>query len=63
MPAFLNPEALVVESFPTDPTISARPMQTNEPGCTLQEICGDGLVARPRTYEPGCTTPDLCGTV
>jgi hypothetical protein len=43
----LNIEALKVESFPTGsaelrlvyPT-TTRPMNTNEPGCTLQELCG-----------------------
>jgi hypothetical protein len=61
MPAFtLNPEALEVESFPTDPAVSAKPMKTNEPGCTLPEICGDGGLAKPRTFEPGCTLPEIC---
>jgi hypothetical protein len=43
MPALtLNPEALVVESFPTEtPDPAARP-RTFEPGCTLPELCGTG---------------------
>jgi hypothetical protein len=65
MPArYLNPEALVVESFPTEAgrSVAARP-RTYEPGCTLPELCGTGAAAaRPRTYEPGCTLPELCGT-
>ncbi|HEX6913165.1 MAG TPA: hypothetical protein VF142_22330 [Longimicrobium sp.] len=49
MPALtLRPELLVVESFPTAsvpapgirPTTTG-PMNTNEPGCTLPELCGD----------------------
>lgn len=41
----LNVEALKVESFPTAAVelLSLRPttgMNTNEPGCTLPELCG-----------------------
>jgi hypothetical protein len=48
----LEPESLVVQSFPTAsietlafrPT-TTRPMNTNEPGCTLPELCGDTPLA------------------
>ena len=45
----LDPDALVVESFPIGSTavLAVRPttttgtgMNTNEPGCTLPELCG-----------------------
>lgn len=44
----LNIEALVVQSFPTEsaavlaasPTTTRTGMNTNEPGCTLPELCG-----------------------
>jgi hypothetical protein len=45
MPAMtLNPESLVVESFPVDERIpgTGRP-RTYEPGCTLPELCGTGV--------------------
>ncbi len=47
----LNIEALKVESFPTAPAefIAIRPtttgMNTNEPGCTLPELCGTTVLA------------------
>jgi hypothetical protein len=44
----LNVDALVVESFPIGsmavlaarPTTTGTGMNTNEPGCTLPELCG-----------------------
>ena len=44
----LDPDALVVESFPVAsmavlafrPTTTGTGMNTNEPGCTLPELCG-----------------------
>ena len=47
MPALtLNPEALVVESFPTEePDALTLKPRTFEPGCTLPEICGTGAPA------------------
>lgn len=47
----LDADALVVESFPTGPVIAleapttTRPMNTNEPGCTLPELCGTTVLA------------------
>jgi hypothetical protein len=47
----LNVEALKVESFPTASILepSFRPtttgMNTNEPGCTLPELCGTTVLA------------------
>jgi hypothetical protein len=48
-PLTLDPDALVVESFPiaSASALAIRPtttggtgMNTNEPGCTLPELCG-----------------------
>jgi hypothetical protein len=41
----LSLDALTVESFPTASSVvlevpTTRPMNTNEPGCTLPELCG-----------------------
>jgi len=68
----LNPDGLVVESFPTvetGPAVAAGPMKTFEPGCTTPELCPVGAaigITEPvpttmRTFERDCTYPDLCG--
>ncbi len=48
----LNIEALAIESFPigsmavlSRPTTTHTGMNTNEPGCTLPELCGTTVMA------------------
>ena len=61
----LNPESLVVQTFPTEGTTYTAAPKTYEPGCTTPDLCPVIVAAPMKTYEPGCTTPDLCpnGTV